>query len=61
MKNLAKKIQEFFSDEQGATAVEYGLMAALIAAVIAITVTTVGTNLKAIFVFIAGKLNVPTT
>lgn len=36
-------------DEKGATAVEYGLMVALIAAVIVTAVTLIGTNLTALF------------
>ena len=36
-------------DERGATAVEYGLMVALIAVVIIIAVSTLGTNLTGIF------------
>ena len=36
-------------DERGATAVEYGLMVALIAVVIIGVVTTLGGNLKGIF------------
>ena len=36
-------------DERGATAVEYGLMVALIAAVIVGVVAALGTQLKAIF------------
>ncbi len=49
MNTLAKKVQHFFADEQGATAVEYGLMAALIAVVIIAAVTSIGTNLKDVF------------
>jgi len=41
-----KKLINFFKDEEGATAVEYGLMVALIAAVIIVAVTTLGTNLS---------------
>ena len=37
------------TDERGATAVEYGLMVALIAAVIAAVVTLLGTDVKAAF------------
>lgn len=59
MKYLAKKVQEFMSDEQGATAVEYGLMAALIAAVIVLAVAAIGTNLNTVFNFIKDKLVVP--
>ncbi len=40
----------------GATAVEYGLIVALIAVVIIVAVTLLGTNLRAVFQFIAGKL-----
>ena len=43
-------------DERGATAVEYGLMVALIAIVIIGAVTLLGGNLKALFSDIAGKL-----
>jgi pilus assembly protein Flp/PilA len=36
------KIMNFFRDEEGATAVEYGIMVALIAAVIIVAVQDVG-------------------
>jgi len=36
-------------NDRGATAVEYGLMVALIAIVIIIAVTTLGTNLNGLF------------
>jgi pilus assembly protein Flp/PilA len=36
-------------DERGATAVEYGLMVALIAVVIIVAVTALGTNLTSLF------------
>jgi pilus assembly protein Flp/PilA len=49
MKTFAKKVQQFFADEQGATAVEYGLMVALIAAVIVATVALIGGQLKTAF------------
>ena len=44
MKNV---ISRFISDESGATAIEYGLIVALIAVVIIGAVTTLGTNLNA--------------
>ena len=44
-----ERIKNFFKDESGATAVEYGLMVALIAAVIITAVTTIGTNLSTKF------------
>jgi pilus assembly protein Flp/PilA len=37
------------ADERGATAVEYALMAAFIAAVIVTVVTTLGTEVQAMF------------
>jgi pilus assembly protein Flp/PilA len=42
-------ILKLFRDESGATAIEYGLIAALIAVVIVTALTTVGTNLKNTF------------
>lgn len=42
--------------ERGATAVEYGIMVALIAAVIITVVTTIGTNMTGMFSTVAGKL-----
>ena len=46
MKNLVKR---FAKDESGATAIEYGLIAALIAVVIIAVLTSVGQNLEAKF------------
>ena len=46
----------FVRDESGATAIEYGLIAALIAVVIITAVTTVGTNLNTTFTTVAGKI-----
>jgi pilus assembly protein Flp/PilA len=46
----------FIRDESGATAIEYGLIAALIAVVIIAAATTVGSNLSATFTNVATKL-----
>jgi pilus assembly protein Flp/PilA len=43
-------------DEKGATAIEYGMIAALIAVIIIGTVTTVGTELLAAFTAVATGL-----
>ncbi len=43
-------------DESGVTAIEYGLIAALIAVVIIVAVTAVGTNLTNVFTTVSGKL-----
>ena len=44
-------------DERGATAVEYGLMVALIAVVIIAAVTTLGTNLNGKFETVRDAVN----
>ncbi len=44
-----KKLISFLKDEEGATAVEYGLMVALIAAVIVVVVTALGGQINAAF------------
>jgi pilus assembly protein Flp/PilA len=46
---MLRAITTFIRDEEGATAVEYGLMAALIAAVIATIVGTLGSTLSSTF------------
>jgi pilus assembly protein Flp/PilA len=48
-------------DETGATAVEYGIMVGLIAVVIIVAVTLLGTELKAMFVGVTDKLTPPTS
>ena len=53
MKNL---VSRFVSDESGVTAIEYGLIAALIAVVIIGAVTTVGKNLSTTFNSVADSL-----
>jgi pilus assembly protein Flp/PilA len=47
----------FFKDRSGATAVEYGLIAALIAVVIIASVTTLGTSISNKFAIIANNLS----
>jgi pilus assembly protein Flp/PilA len=49
-------ISRFIRDESGATAIEYGLIAALIAVVIITGVTAVGTNLSGTFTTLSTKL-----
>jgi len=46
---MRKTILTFLKNESGATAIEYGLIAALIAVVIITGVTAVGTNLSGTF------------
>jgi pilus assembly protein Flp/PilA len=56
---MKKIFARFAADESGATAIEYGLIAALISVVLIAGATLVGGNLSTMFTNIAGKL--PTT
>jgi pilus assembly protein Flp/PilA len=53
---MSNLISRFVRDESGATAIEYGLIAALIAVVVITALTTIGTALSAKFVTISGNL-----
>jgi pilus assembly protein Flp/PilA len=53
MKNT---IQQFLRDEEGAAAIEYGLLAGLISVMIIIGATTAGQKLSDIFGYIANSL-----
>ena len=53
---MKKFMQEFVRDEKGATAIEYGLLAALIAAVIIVSVESLGNTIDAVFVDIEKKI-----
>ena len=54
---MKEAIQRFWKDEDGATAIEYGLIAGLIAVVIAVGATTLGETIKALFCDIAAKID----
>ena len=51
-----KKLISFLKDEEGATAVEYGLMVALIAAVIIGAVTLLGDKVESTFNYVQGEM-----
>jgi pilus assembly protein Flp/PilA len=51
-----KKLINFFKDEEGATAVEYGLLVALIAAVIVGTVAVLGGKVDTAFKTVSDTL-----
>lgn len=53
---LTSLLTKIRRDETGATAIEYGLIAALIAVVIIGALTTVGTDLTTMLNTVAGKL-----
>ena len=52
-----KKLINFFKEEDGVTAIEYGLIAALIAIVIILALTLLGTALSNKFDTIASHVN----
>lgn len=53
---IFSEIKRFIRDEEGATAVEYGLLAALIAVVMVVAVTSVGKSVCETFASIAKSL-----
>ncbi len=56
MKNFSQSFKAFWADEHGATAIEYGLLASLIAVVIIGSLGDIGDNLKDKFDAIATAL-----
>jgi pilus assembly protein Flp/PilA len=53
---LMKVVTHFHKDEEGVTAIEYALIAALIAIVIVVAVTSVGASLNALYSHVANLL-----
>jgi len=51
------KLSRFFRHESGATAIEYGLIAAGIAVAIIVVVLSVGTNLNSTFTSVSNAMN----
>jgi pilus assembly protein Flp/PilA len=56
MKNFKAAVDAFLNDESGASAVEYGLIVALIAAVVIAGVTLIGTKAGAAFTAVGNKI-----
>lgn len=56
MKKFSNSLKSFWADEHGATAIEYGLLASLIAVAIIAGATAVGDALAALFTQVAGEL-----
>lgn len=56
MQELLNASRQFLRDEEGVTAIEYGLIAALIAVVIIVAVRAVGVNLNGVFNAVAAAL-----
>jgi len=53
---MSKLFTRFMKDESGATAIEYGLIAALISVVIVGALTTIGSNLNTKFTSVGTSL-----
>ncbi len=51
-----KRLMKLFRDEEGATAVEYGIMVACIAAIIIASVITVGDEVLEAFDYVGAQL-----
>jgi len=56
MKKLAGGFRSFIKDEDGATMVEYGLMVALIAVVVAIAAKVLGSDISTLFSNVSGTI-----
>ncbi|MDT3708244.1 MAG: Flp family type IVb pilin [Thiobacillus sp.] len=61
MKKMQMAVKRFWADEEGVTAIEYGLLAALIAVMIIAGASAVGTSLNAEFTKIGACLASPKT
>jgi pilus assembly protein Flp/PilA len=53
-------IRKFLKDESGATAIEYGLIAALVAVACIVALTSLGTSLNSLFTTVDSKLKTAT-
>jgi pilus assembly protein Flp/PilA len=53
---MSKFVTRFLKDESGATAIEYGLIAALVAVVLVTALTALGTQLSTTFTTVTDKL-----
>ena len=54
MKRVTTKVRTFFGEEGGVTAIEYALIASLVAVVIVGAVTSVGTQVVVLFESVVG-------
>lgn len=56
MSNFISFVKKFVADEDGVTAIEYGLIAGLIGVMVVAGATAIGTDLNTMFTAIATKL-----
>lgn len=59
MKNLTRRLVNFFKREDGPTAVEYAVMLALIVVVCIAAISTLGSNTNETFSFVGSSIKVP--
>lgn len=59
MNNFIAAVKTFAADENGVTAIEYGLIAALIGVAIAASAKALGGQLESVFDYVRGQLVVP--
>lgn len=56
MKNLYLGVMRFMSDEEGVTAIEYALIASLIAIVIIVAVQAAGVSVRTVFLDVCNAI-----
>jgi pilus assembly protein Flp/PilA len=61
MRRISTKVANLLAikSERGVTAIEYGLIASLVALAIIVGATALGVNLNALFTYMAGKVKPP--
>jgi pilus assembly protein Flp/PilA len=61
MHSFSRKVAHWLAidSERGVTAIEYGLIASLVAVAIIVGITLVGTNLNGLFNYVGGKVAAP--
>ncbi|MCP5246136.1 MAG: Flp family type IVb pilin [Burkholderiales bacterium] len=59
MEKIVLAVKNFWNDEEGVSAIEYGLIAVLIAVMIISGATAIGIDLDVIFKFITSQLTLP--
>lgn len=59
MKKFKSAVQAFIADEDGVTAIEYGLIATLIGVVMVAAATNVGTKINNAFQYVADHIVIP--
>jgi pilus assembly protein Flp/PilA len=59
MNKFTSAVQAFIADENGVTAIEYGLIASLIGVAMVAAATTLGGKLNDVFTYVSGKITHP--